>query len=597
MSYQINFDFITPLNLCEFENNKELPLLSEETHKFNKRVRAKDGFDPLREVMIFHNHLVNLKGYEYANNKSNIVNNFINWIKSKKKFNKKTYILEQITKEDLNSYSSCLARKELCNHLIYIYGSSVKNFFYYCYSNELISAKSIFFEQCDFSGDSVIQNESVGIIYKISNQIRFDPTHPLYKSLKPWDSDYVGQSSQPLDKRYPEGIEETHNKYLRESIEKFGLENFSIEEIQTEVILKELNREESKWVNLNNCIYPRGYNINIPSFDDWKPKSRNERWIRNIETGKVFSVNNLKTFCRNPHFYDQDFPNFVPSDPKDYKINYTQMSNCLTGYISPTDRKNGIDLPNKVFVDIYCPARYTTSDLDSFADFRYKKSIIDFCKTLKFPIELVDARLVDDFVIDSQEDVIDIICKKKFCRLCEFKKLFQCYESNERDTLVFPMTRINENYFVHKDNFKNYYAWWMYDLEGKEILLKINHPKIGDMEFYWRDLGKLALELNKNEAFKSTNLPQDKDIIHSTIGRSLRGVITGRNTTAYGIKFNSCGDHFKLDIKRFLRNKYVEKVLDEGYDVSFPINKYKKEEQLIIKKIFKLLKCESYLRE
>ena len=522
MSYQINFDFITPLNLCEFENNKELPLLSEETHKFNKRVRAKDGFDPLREVMIFHNHLVNLKGYEYANNKSNIVNNFINWIKSKKKFNKKTYILEQITKEDLNSYSSCLARKELCNHLIYIYGSSVKNFFYYCYSNELISAKSIFFEQCDFSGDSVIQNESVGIIYKISNQIRFDPTHPLYKSLKPWDSDYVGQSSQPLDKRYPEGIEETHNKYLRESIEKFGLENFSIEEIQTEVILKELNREESKWVNLNNCIYPRGYNINIPSFDDWKPKSRNERWIRNIETGKVFSVNNLKTFCRNPHFYDQDFPNFVPSDPKDYKINYTQMSNCLTGYISPTDRKNGIDLPNKVFVDIYCPAR---------------------------------------------------------------------------DTLVFPMTRINENYFVHKDNFKNYYAWWMYDLEGKEILLKINHPKIGDMEFYWRDLGKLALELNKNEAFKSTNLPQDKDIIHSTIGRSLRGVITGRNTTAYGIKFNSCGDHFKLDIKRFLRNKYVEKVLDEGYDVSFPINKYKKEEQLIIKKIFKLLKCESYLRE
>jgi hypothetical protein len=592
MFHQTNFNFISPLGLDEYKSNNELPLLSRETYKFNKRVKDKLEIDPLREVLLFHNHLFSLKGHEYANNKSNIINNFINWIKSKKKFNKETYILEQITKEDLNSYSSYLTRKKLSNHLIYIYFSAVKNFFYYCYSNKLISTKSVFFEQFDFSGDSVIQNESVGIIYKISNQIRFDPTHPLYKSLKPWDTDYVGQSSQPLDKRYPEGIEETHNKYLRESIEKFGLENFSIEEIQTEVILKELNREESKWVNLNDCIYPRGYNINIPSFDDWKPISRNERWIRNMETGKVFSVNNLKTFCKNPHFYDQGL-----SKPKDYKINYTQMSNCLTGYISPTDRQNGINLPHKVFVDIYCPARYTTSDLDSFANFRYKKSVIDFCETLKFPIELVNARLVEDFVIDSQEDVIDIICEKKFCRLGEFKKLFQCYESNEKYPLAFPIARINENYFVHKDNFKNYYAWWMYDLEGKEILLKINHPKIGDIEFYWNDLGKLALELNKNEVFKGTNIPQNKDIIHSTIGRSLRGIVTGRNRTAYGIKFNPCGDHFKLDIKRFLKNKYVEKVLNQGYDVLFPINKYKKEEQLIIKKIFKLLECESYLRE
>tara|TARA_B100000085_G_scaffold196227_1_gene179946 strand:- start:802 stop:2538 length:1737 start_codon:yes stop_codon:yes gene_type:complete len=578
MSYQTNFDFITPLNLGEYKNNKELPLLSRETHKFNKRVRNKIDIDPLREIMIFHDYLFNLKGATYSNARSHIVNNFITWIKSKKKFNKETYILEQISKDDLNSYSSHLRIKNLNHQLIYFYGNVIKNFFYYCYTNELISRKSTFFIESDFKGDSVIQNESVGIIYKISNQIRFDPTHPLYDSLNAWDTDYIGQSSRPLDKRYPEGIENTHNKYLKESIEKFGLENFSIEEIQTGVILKDLNREEAKWVNLNDCIHPKGYNVATPSFDDWKPVSRNERWIRNLETGKVFSVDNLKTFCKNPHVYDAYL-----DKPKDFKLNYTQMSNCLTGYIAPGDRKKGITLPHKVSVHPYCPARYTTSDLDSFKNYRYKKNIIDFCETLKFPIKLIDVKLVEDLILQNKEEVVDLCIKKSFT-LNQFRNLF------EKDNFC-------HNNFVLACRFKDYYAWWRYNINGEEVLLKINHPEIGDIEFYWRDVNKLALKLNEHKVFKSLNLPRKKDIMHSTIGRSLRGIITGTNSTCYGIKFKCSENHFKLDIKRFLRNKYVEKVLNEGYNVFFPIHKYKKEEQLIIKKIFKLLECESYLRE
>ena len=40
--------------------------------------------------------------------------------------------------------------------------------------------------------DSYILEQEIGIVYKITNKIQFDPFHEKYKYLNAWDSCYIG---------------------------------------------------------------------------------------------------------------------------------------------------------------------------------------------------------------------------------------------------------------------------------------------------------------------------------------------------------------------------------------------------------------------
>ena len=63
------------------------------------------------------------------------------------------------------------------------------------------------------SKDNYILQEEIGIVYKITNKIQYDPFHEKYKYLNPWDSCYIGCTSRAFDKRYQDGIENTHNPF------------------------------------------------------------------------------------------------------------------------------------------------------------------------------------------------------------------------------------------------------------------------------------------------------------------------------------------------------------------------------------------------
>lgn len=88
------------------------------------------------------------------------------------------------------------------------------------------------------------------IIYKITNKIN--------------GKIYIGQSIHQFNKRYRSGKWwlYTHNKYLKNSVDKYGLDNFDVEIIEEDVkSIEDLNFYEMKYADKYNSYTPYGYNI------------------------------------------------------------------------------------------------------------------------------------------------------------------------------------------------------------------------------------------------------------------------------------------------------------------------------------------------
>lgn len=85
------------------------------------------------------------------------------------------------------------------------------------------------------------------IIYKITNLIN--------------SKVYIGQTIQPLIKRWQRHCRNGKSTVIGSAIQKYGRENFSIEIIDTASTIDELNEKEIKWINYYNCVLPNGYNV------------------------------------------------------------------------------------------------------------------------------------------------------------------------------------------------------------------------------------------------------------------------------------------------------------------------------------------------
>lgn len=88
-----------------------------------------------------------------------------------------------------------------------------------------------------------------GVIYKIVNNI--DGTI------------YVGQTIYDIGKRFREHKHAslTQKTYLYNAMRKYGVENFTIEQIDSANSLEELNNKEIYWIKELNSKAPYGYNI------------------------------------------------------------------------------------------------------------------------------------------------------------------------------------------------------------------------------------------------------------------------------------------------------------------------------------------------
>lgn len=88
-----------------------------------------------------------------------------------------------------------------------------------------------------------------GIIYMIKNKIN--------------NKIYIGQTIQKFDDRYTSGdIRKTHNKYLKRSIDKYGIENFYVDkEFDVAYSKEELDKLEDMYILIYKTMYKEtGYN-------------------------------------------------------------------------------------------------------------------------------------------------------------------------------------------------------------------------------------------------------------------------------------------------------------------------------------------------
>jgi len=88
------------------------------------------------------------------------------------------------------------------------------------------------------------------IIYRIFNKLN--------------GKSYIGQSVVSFNKRYKGGdwLKYTHNPILKNSVNKYGIDNFDFEIIEDNVKdIDELNKLEIKYAQKYNTYRPNGYNI------------------------------------------------------------------------------------------------------------------------------------------------------------------------------------------------------------------------------------------------------------------------------------------------------------------------------------------------
>lgn len=83
------------------------------------------------------------------------------------------------------------------------------------------------------------------IIYKMTNKVN--------------GKVYIGQTTRELDERTKEHIR--HNEIIVDkAIQKYGIENFTVEQIDLAENIDELNQKEMHWIEHYDCITPKGYN-------------------------------------------------------------------------------------------------------------------------------------------------------------------------------------------------------------------------------------------------------------------------------------------------------------------------------------------------
>ncbi len=85
------------------------------------------------------------------------------------------------------------------------------------------------------------------IIYKITNKIN--------------NKVYVGQTTRSLKERWNAHLKPNSCRALYRAIEKYGKENFTVEEIDGANSLSELNYLEQHYIWINNSLAPKGYNL------------------------------------------------------------------------------------------------------------------------------------------------------------------------------------------------------------------------------------------------------------------------------------------------------------------------------------------------
>lgn len=134
------------------------------------------------------------------------------------------------------------------------------------------------------------EHKIYGIIYKIRNKIN--------------NKIYIGQTKHSFKERYKNNLRKnTHNIELKNDIEKYGIDNFEIDEFFDIAYSKEeLDKLEQLYIKSYNLLDSRyGYNktLDFKSIPiDYDNYIKNDNLIYDIKENKIFnSISELSKYC------------------------------------------------------------------------------------------------------------------------------------------------------------------------------------------------------------------------------------------------------------------------------------------------------------
>ncbi|KYD28159.1 NUMOD3 domain-containing DNA-binding protein [Geobacillus stearothermophilus] len=117
------------------------------------------------------------------------------------------------------------------------------------------------------------------IIYKITNKLN--------------GKIYIGQTVRTLEERIEE-YKRKRRTAIERAIQKYGIENFNFEVIDTAETPEELNEKEIKWIKHFNCIHPNGYNLceGGGNTKGYKHKEESKKKMSKSKKGRFIGENN-----------------------------------------------------------------------------------------------------------------------------------------------------------------------------------------------------------------------------------------------------------------------------------------------------------------
>lgn len=111
------------------------------------------------------------------------------------------------------------------------------------------------------------------IIYKITNRIN--------------GKVYIGQTKRSLTTRWSQHCSVSSAcTYLHRAIQKYGKENFTVEQIDVASDRDELNAKEQYWIAHYDCIAPKGYNLTSGGDSNYEWCEEGREKIRERQTGE-----------------------------------------------------------------------------------------------------------------------------------------------------------------------------------------------------------------------------------------------------------------------------------------------------------------------
>lgn len=123
---------------------------------------------------------------------------------------------------------------------------------------------------------------------------------------------YIGQSQKSFEERYKNGRwwAKTTNTHLKNAAKKYGIENFLVEILESDVSSVELlNKLEEEYIKNLNCVEPNGYNVmsggkNAKASRDcilqraMKRRKVKNIYLKNQKTGEIVEAETMADFCK-----------------------------------------------------------------------------------------------------------------------------------------------------------------------------------------------------------------------------------------------------------------------------------------------------------